>query len=272
VTLFERPTTTYDVPQEAVDHILKDNANPLLHIARSLPNDAAVLDIGSGSGLLPLISSRLGRHTVFDAVEPNEYAAKVARPRYRDYHVGHVADCPFLRAGRRYDFFVLADVLEHTTNPEAFLHEILGYASPQTRILLSVPNVAFIAVRIALLNGDFDYVDSGILERTHLRFFTRKTIETLVSGCSLHISRLCLLQRDPYGTEVDVGQYSIRPTWRLARDELALTYQFLLELSQSPCEARIERYRAARSGGLWTLLRRARRRFSRTGPRTPVKR
>ena len=261
MTLFERPTTTYDVPKGVVERILKDDASPLLNIARSLPDDAAVLDIGAGSGLLPLISLRLGRRTVFDGIEPNEYAAKVARPRYRDYHVGHVSDCPFLQAGRLYDFFVLADVLEHTPNPEAFLREILGYTKPHTRILLSVPNVAFIAIRIALLNGDFDYVDSGILERTHLRFFTRKTIEALVSGCSLHISRFCLLQRDPYGTEVDVGRYPIRPMWRIARDELALTYQFLLELSQSPCETRIETYRAPRSGGLWSLLRWARRRF-----------
>lgn len=259
--MFERPSTTYDVPQEVVDRILKDDASPLLNIARSLPDDAAVLDIGAGSGLLPLISSRLGRRTVFDGIEPNEYAAKFARRRYRDYHVGHVSDCPFLQAGRPYDFFVLADVLEHTPNPEAFLREILGHTNPKTRILLSVPNVAFIAVRIALLNGDFDYVDSGILERTHLRFFTRKTIEALVSSCSLYINRLCLLQRDPYGTEVDLGRYPIRPVWRIARDELALTYQFLLELSQSSCEMRIETYRAPRSGGLWSLLRWTRRRF-----------
>lgn len=263
MSLFDRPTTTYDVPRETVDRILEDDANPLLNIARSLPDDAAVLDIGAGSGLLPLISKRLGRHTVFDGIEPNEYAARMARPNYRDYHVGHVSDCPFLRAGRQYNFVVLADVLEHTPNPEAFLREVLGYANPRTRILLSIPNIAFIAVRIALLNGDFDYVDSGILERTHLRFFTRKTIETLVAGCSLHISRFCLLQRDPYGTEIDLARYSIRPMRRITRDELALTYQFLLELSQSPCDTRIETYRAQRSGGLWSLLRRLKRRLSR---------
>ena len=58
-----------------------------------------------------------------------------------------------------YDFIILADVLEHLVNPFEFIHELSKNISAKTKIIISVPNIAFGAVRIALLNGNFDYVD-----------------------------------------------------------------------------------------------------------------
>ena len=71
-----------------------------------------------------------------------------------------------------YDFVVMADVIEHLARPDKVLAEFRRRIAPSTKVCVSTPNVAFVSVRIALLNGVFDDVDSGILERTHLRFFT----------------------------------------------------------------------------------------------------
>lgn len=66
----------------------------------------------------------------------------------------------------------MADVIEHFAYPDEVLAALVARAKPGARFLLSTPNVAHLSVRLNLLQGRFDYVDSGILESTHLRFFT----------------------------------------------------------------------------------------------------
>jgi 2-polyprenyl-3-methyl-5-hydroxy-6-metoxy-1,4-benzoquinol methylase len=238
-----------------VEGVIADAANPLLRIALSIQPGSVALDIGAGSGLLPRVASRLGRTIVFDGIEPNSHAAGIARQHYRHFHEGYLSEARFVRDGRRYDYIVLADVIEHAADPQALLQEVIQVMQPGCRLLISVPNVSFAAVRIALLNGDFDYVDSGLLERTHLRFFTRRTLETLILRSGLHLNRLCLLQRDPRSTEIDLTRYRHRPLWRMRGDELAFTYQFLAEVSHTASTTKVERYRAA--GGIGSRLRRA---------------
>jgi 2-polyprenyl-3-methyl-5-hydroxy-6-metoxy-1,4-benzoquinol methylase len=243
------------VPLSTIEGIAMDEANPLLRIVLSLRPGAKVLDIGTGSGLLPLLASHIGIDAVFDGIEPNGHAAQIARCRYRDFHEGILAGARFINDGRSYDYIVLADVIEHAADPEAFIKEVLPLVGPGCRLLISVPNIAFAAVRIALLNGDFDYVDSGLLERTHLRFFTLKTLQMLIRRCGLYLNRLCLLQRDPRSTEIDLRRYSWRPLSRMARDDLAMTYQFLVELSYRESDMHLERYRASRTTKVATVLK-----------------
>jgi len=95
---------------------------------------------------------------------------------------------------KEYDFVVLADVIEHVADPLEFLKQLRTIVSLNTKILISVPNIAFGAIRIELLNGIFDYVDSGIRERTHLRFFTLKTIYELVNELGMNLERIYFLQ------------------------------------------------------------------------------
>ena len=57
-------------------------------------------------------------------------------------------------------------------------------------MVISIPNVAHLWVRLSLLAGRFDYAERGILDRTHLRFFTRRTLVALVTGAGLRVTRL----------------------------------------------------------------------------------
>src|SRR5204862_595399 len=83
--------------------------------------------------------------------------------------------------GRHFDVVVLADVLEHVLRPVDVLRTIVSRCLKEGgHLVLSIPNVAHGSVRLALLLGDFDRTDTGILDRTHLQFFTRRSLHALL--------------------------------------------------------------------------------------------
>jgi len=92
--------------------------------------------------------------------------------------------------GETFDVVLAADVLEHLRNPERILRQVTSILSPDGYVVASLPNIAHGAVRLALLGGRFDYADLGLLDRTHLRFFTLSSINDLFDSAGLHINRI----------------------------------------------------------------------------------
>ncbi|HEY7519592.1 MAG TPA: class I SAM-dependent methyltransferase [Methylomirabilota bacterium] len=88
-----------------------------------------------------------------------------------------------------FDTIVCADVLEHLADPAAVLPALLTALAPGGDVVISVPNVAHLWMRLSLLAGCFQYADRGILDRTHLRFFTRRTLDELLDGAGLEVLR-----------------------------------------------------------------------------------
>ncbi|MEZ6187987.1 MAG: class I SAM-dependent methyltransferase [Planctomycetota bacterium] len=86
-----------------------------------------------------------------------------------------------------FDLALALDVLEHVQEPKVLLDGIVARCRPGAWILVSVPNVAHWSVRAQLAAGRFEYADRGILDRTHLRFFTRKSFERLLVSSGLRI-------------------------------------------------------------------------------------
>jgi 2-polyprenyl-3-methyl-5-hydroxy-6-metoxy-1,4-benzoquinol methylase len=97
--------------------------------------------------------------------------------------------------GKRFDRVILLDVLEHMVHPEQHLKEIRDLLRPDGQVIVSVPNIANISVRLLLLSGKFDYMERGIMDKTHLRFFTRKTARALLEqhGFEILEERLTLI-------------------------------------------------------------------------------
>ncbi|WP_394525339.1 methyltransferase domain-containing protein [Lacrimispora sp. JR3] len=87
-----------------------------------------------------------------------------------------------------FDYIIFGDVLEHLHQPEAVLVNMKRYLKPGGMILASIPNIMHISVLGDLLNGKFTYQDSGILDRTHLRFFTKEEIEKMFSRAGYEIA------------------------------------------------------------------------------------
>ena len=231
--LFARPESNYRVGEEVLDAILSDLANPLASIVSLIEPGAVVLDIGAGNGLLGRVFDRLGKPVIIDAIEPNAYAASLIPPCYREVSQGYLQDYFEEIQSRQYDYVVMADVIEHIPNPQPVLDGLLRHMAPNTKLLVSLPNVAFAGVRIALMSGQFNYTDSGILERTHLRFYTLDIAKALFSNLGLNTLSITFLQRRIAGTEFSV----LRPyvhcftSLRLAFDPTARAYQYLFLLS-----------------------------------------
>lgn len=132
-------------------------------------NDIAILDVGCAKGIIGNILKELNFSNV-DAVEIDEHARELAKNSYNFIF-------PSIDSvQKKYDVILLLDVLEHTESPTQFLKNLLTKLSPSGKLLLSVPNVAFLLVRLQLLFGNFNYTQKGILDVTHLHFFTKKTI------------------------------------------------------------------------------------------------
>ena len=154
----------------------------LAKIARRIPHGSTVLDVGCAVGVLgQYLTEQQGCNV--DGIEGNAEAAKIAQPFYRRIMVTDLesADLRQLLEGIRYDRIVCADVLEHLRDPGQVLQRLKGHLTPDGKILISIPNIGHISVFLELLSGDFRYREEGLLDRTHLRFFTRKSFLRLLT-------------------------------------------------------------------------------------------
>jgi 2-polyprenyl-3-methyl-5-hydroxy-6-metoxy-1,4-benzoquinol methylase len=241
--MFTRPEENYEIENAVIDGILTDCAQPLFQIVKMLPDASTVLDIGAGGGTLGQVLKRAKKNVTIDGIEPNAFAANLAKPFYRNMHIGFAQEFFTEINANKYDYIVLADVIEHIPNPMIFLTELLKNVQLSTNIVISVPNIAFGGVRLALLNGQFEYVDSGLLERTHLRFFTLDTAKKLFKLLNLVPIHIFSLERSFYRTEFSRSSLKASPLqiFKLAINSDARAYQYLFLLSRKPnLEVKIE--------------------------------
>ena len=157
----------------------------IVAILKSLPKKSRVLDIGTADGLLARLSK--ASEIDFYGIEPRSEWAKEAEKYYEAIWVGLIEDAPEVFLSNDYDAIVFADVLEHTTDPLSILVHLVSLQKPGCKIIISVPNIANLWVRLNLLFGRFDYTERGILDKTHLRFFTHKTLIKMVQQADLTI-------------------------------------------------------------------------------------
>ena len=154
-----------------------DSEDSLAKIARAVRPGSRVLDLGAGPGVLGrYLAETLG--CVVEGVEYNPIAVAEAAPWYQrlecaDLERMMLADC---FAGCRYDFIICADILEHLRQPDTLLAQLPALLAPQGQLLLSVPNAAYTGLIAELLAGDFRYRPEGLLDQTHVRFFTRASL------------------------------------------------------------------------------------------------
>ena len=151
---------------------------------------ATVLDVGSGFATTSERIRRLGNHVT--GIESSEAAVAVASRRLDDVIAGDLQDLPAVarRLGsRRFDAIIFADVLEHLRDPEPVLAGYLPFLESEGVVIVSLPNIGLWSVRLSLLAGRFEYADSGVLDRTHVRFFTRKTARRLIARAGLRTVR-----------------------------------------------------------------------------------
>lgn len=140
--------------------------------------DKRVLDVGCSSGYLarPLVE----RGCTVVGIESDPKSAEAARSVCENVLVGDVEVMALPFENGSFDVILCGDLIEHLREWEHFLARMRPYLRDRGRLVLSTPNVANWAMRLSLLAGSWRYTERGILDRTHLHLFTRKTlVETL---------------------------------------------------------------------------------------------
>ncbi|WP_265300651.1 methyltransferase domain-containing protein [Verminephrobacter eiseniae] len=199
-------------------------------LARLVPENATVLDLGCGSGALGrFLAGR--RACTSDGLTLSEAEAAHARPHYRRVVVDDLESCDLQErfAGQRYDTIVCADVLEHLRRPERVLAACRELLKPAGRLLISVPNAGYCGLVAELLQGEFRYRQEGLLDRTHLRFFTHRSLLRWLNEQRWALDSLDRIVRQLPESEFQVAFDSLPPA--VARYLLgmpdALCYQFI---------------------------------------------
>ncbi len=170
-------TKDYSRKRKSIDD--KPVLNPqgsLSKIINLVKEAKMVLDIGCADGSLAQYLKDFGCHVT--GIDVSAEMTQVAK-QYCDevYTIDlDTSDIGDVLGSDSFDVVVCADVLEHLKDPAKTLREIKGLLKKQGFIIASIPNVAHGAVRLALLKGNFDYQKFGILDNTHLRFFTRASV------------------------------------------------------------------------------------------------
>jgi GT2 family glycosyltransferase/2-polyprenyl-3-methyl-5-hydroxy-6-metoxy-1,4-benzoquinol methylase/glycosyltransferase involved in cell wall biosynthesis len=191
-----------------------------------------ILEVGCATGFFGAVLKEHG-HEVW-GVEVSPQAAAVARERLDHVYVGTIED--FLASEEItdvvFDYIIYGDVLEHLVDPTQVLQQCQRIQAPEGKVVASIPNIAHLAVRLLLLEGRWEYSPLGILDNTHLRFFTRTSIvemfstagftvtsmdavrlsmDEVDSQCNMHINRALLSAIPPFldDDEQDVFQYVI---------------------------------------------------------------
>lgn len=171
--------------QHYFSHVRREIA-PLLpdHMQR-------VLEVGCGEGATLAWLKQQNRAQQVVGVEYSEAAAAVARQHLDQVWQGDVEKLPLETLGQ-FDVVLCLDVLEHLVDPWQTLQRLRGLLRPGGCIIVSVPNVQHYSVVLPLLlHGRWPYQAAGILDRTHLRFFTRSSAEQLLQSAGLTLSGTC---------------------------------------------------------------------------------
>jgi SAM-dependent methyltransferase len=145
----------------------------------------AVLEVGCSTGYLTRVLAERGCNVVGMELDPD--AAEVAETWAERVVVGNLDDADTWNyvKDESFDVVLLGDVLEHLRDPLNSLRQAARKLKPTGFVVTSLPNVAHGDVRIALLNGKFDYTEKGLLDQTHVRFFTLETVRALLREAGL---------------------------------------------------------------------------------------
>jgi len=224
-------------PKYWVDAEQNDNHRAQLEL---VPAGSRVLEIGAAAGHMTQALSKKG--CTVTAVERDESLAESARRFCRLLIVSDVESPEFEThlKDERFDVILLGDVLEHLREPEKLLRRLRPRLATQGCLVVCLPNIAHGSIRLTLLQGRFDYQPKGLLDQTHLRFFTLASLSSMFRSTGYTISDLCPIRRSPFDTEipVDPAAVPIETLRTLCRDPEATTYQYVFRAhARDPADA-----------------------------------
>lgn len=163
-----------------------DRVNPEL-LAWLPPDARTVVEIGCGAGALGAEFKRINPHCEYIGLEVHAESARLAAQRLDRVIVGNVEQLDADIAAGSVDCLVYGDVLEHLADPWAVLARHRTWLRPEGVVVACIPNVQHWSVLRGLISGQWRYTDEGLLDRTHLRFFTLEGIHEMFARAGLEV-------------------------------------------------------------------------------------
>lgn len=154
-------------------------------------NNKNILSLGCGSAALEsLLENKYGCKVI--GIDLEEAAIKKAKNRISEAFVLNLEQDDLIKilANKRFDLILCADILEHLRNPDKIFEECKHLLNKDGLIVISIPNIANWSVRLNLLVGKFEYADAGLLDKTHVHFYTLKNLKELMKKNNYEIFSL----------------------------------------------------------------------------------
>jgi len=222
--------------QGLVDITQKNNSHTIAYeyIESLGRNNLKILEVGCSSGYFGEFLKFQG-HTVW-GVEPSLTSSKVASSKLDVVFNGFFED--FIKAypEERFDVLVFGDVLEHIPDPTLVLNDCHDILNNGGIIVVSVPNVSHIAIRAMLFEGRWQYSELGIMDYTHLRFFTRRTIQELLYKSNFIVKDIKSVTLPAFAvanmTKITLNQSIVDYIDQQSNDDTKLDFQYVLKVSK----------------------------------------
>src|SRR4051794_10755635 len=231
-----------------IDLSNRNNSHTLM--VELVGGDKRVLDVGCATGYLARVLGERG--CTVSGLEADPIAAEEARPYLERLVVGDVEALDLLETfgDDRFDVVVFGDVLEHLRDPLAALRKARTVLAERGSVVASIPNIAHGSVRLALLAGRFDYQELGLLDNTHVRFFTRSSIEDLFREAGMVPIDVRRTTAGFFDTPVPVRESEFAPEVvdAVLADPESTTYQFVLRAVPDDADAAVAKLRTDAEG------------------------
>jgi len=164
-----------------------------------------ILEIGCGNGDTGAMAKNEGKCAFYAAVELVEDMANEARKKLDDVICGNAETIDFPWPKKHFDVLLMSEVLEHLENPDLLLKKVAPYLADDALIMASSPNVSHHSIIKMLLEGEWRLADQGIMDRTHLRWFTPKSYKRLFEESGFEVIEIRPVSN--FGRKSTIGNF-----------------------------------------------------------------
>ena len=172
------------------DKYYKNIRNDLLSILEEDTKICTVLDVGCGFGFnADYLKTRFHVNEII-GIDNKESLEKEALKRIDKFILGDIEKISLDKYKNYFNLIVFADVLEHLYNPWGTVAKVKECLKDDGKILVSIPNVRHFSILLNLILGKWEYKEEGLLDLTHIRFFTKQSIKAMFSMNNLRIIKM----------------------------------------------------------------------------------
>lgn len=211
------------------------------YIAKEIDDNSDILEFGTANGVLTKYLKEEKKCRVY-GVEYDVDDANIASEFTESMYVGDIEKFEWIEkySDKKFDFIIFADVLEHLYYPKKVLEKVKTFLNENGKIVISIPNVSHNSIIMQLLNDEFNYNKTGLLDNTHIRFFTKLTLEKMISECGYFINKKNAIYKYPEETEFSqcYQDFNTQISDFLKQRKCGEIYQFVYTIQKEVVEVR----------------------------------